>query len=176
MKSTDNNYVFKYMFILSIVGIIIKFVFIDMNSSNSTFWGWSIIALSLLVALVIPLELTNNLYNSNKDNLNLLTLLIKQTFPSLSLIFVLIYFIYLNIKYADIINKNIIEDYKFLNILSSILISIQTMFVFFYLYQKVNNDNKYIDMFTPLIYIFSIINLSIAGYMNVILNTFITDG
>ena len=172
MKLNDNNYILNCMIIVSIVGIIIKIFFKSSNYSDSSFWGLSIITLSLLVSLVVPLALTSELYKTN--NYNLFMLLIKNALPSLSLIFILVYLIFLNVKYYESINKGINEDYNVFNLLSTIMVTLETFLIFYYLKKSIRNE--YNNMLPPVIFIFSILNLVITGYMNIILDCFVTDG
>jgi len=173
---SEINYDMKAMFILAIVGIIVKLLMPSKNSETGTnnlakanIWGYSITCIALFFMLFISFALTTNMYEViNYNSFEFIKELTIKSLPTILLISIISYVISLNMTYYDKINSNeVSKEYEIYSNISSVLIITQLVALLYYLV-----SNKYV----MINYMLSVINLIVIGIMQIILKYFSTDG
>lgn len=191
------KYDITVVIILCLVGLCIKF-FIAIEpsedgltgSATSTIWGFGLVATSVLVVIFITFALINKI--SNIENCKFQDFVInffKYSASPLILFLCLIWIIGLNLKFSNIINKDILPiDFHITDYISSGIIVAQVIIIFKYVFSMIENSkmntlNKPCGIKLPgitgisMISLFlGIIELIILTIMTIILTYYITDG
>ena len=134
------QYDIGFMIIFCIVGLFVKYFFTEVPSKDgssgpatSAIWGYSLIALSMSVIIFISVGLVQKLSAiRNSSILSFCKSLISKSLPPVVLILLLLWAIFLNIKYSKTINKDVIPyEYTVADTMLSVMV-----------YYTNNNNNE----------------------------------
>lgn len=182
----------KAFFLFALVGIIIKLFFgnvtEDGNSgpATSSIWGYGFMCLALFGLMVTTFGLA---YRSqlSKGPFVLLKNILSSSAPIILVIGILTWLIIQNVTYFKRINQGKVPDeYNQFSSISNILIVVQLGILFKFFMDKIStdgetsSDSKMSDILASqlkyIMYILTILNLTVVGLLQVILQFFATDG
>lgn len=185
--------------IFAVIGLIVKHFFINKSTRDgnsgpavSTLWGYSLIAISVLVMMFITFALVNRL--SNIENCSFFQFSKKLLLNSLApfvLFSILLWVLTINIRYFKVINKTELPvEYIVAERLTSIFILIQVAIIFNYIYTMISetrynsssycgieySKNSTINVLNVISVYIGIVTSIFIVIMNTVLAYYITDG
>lgn len=185
--------------IFAVIGLIVKHFFINKSTRDgnsgpavSTLWGYSLIAISVLVMMFITFALVNRL--SNIENCTFFQFSKKLLLNSLApfvLFSILLWVLTINVRYFKVINKTELPiEYIVAERLTSIFILIQVAIIFNYIYTMISetkyntssqcgieySQNSTIKVLNVISIYIGIVTSIFIVIMNTVLAYYITDG
>ena len=204
--SNNNSLDLLNLVILASSGIFIK-IFFEANSDEkngnsgpalTTIWGYGLTALALFLMMFMGIYMDREINKKNPDSFNnesnndyfnfLYNSLLNSSIPILLTFFLLIYAIYINfINFNEINTGRVSDSYSTYSFYSSILIIIQLILIFKYMYlsfdivngSKNKEDhtyNKQILFIKCGSFILSFVNIIFLMIQHILLSFYSTDG
>jgi hypothetical protein len=194
--STSNIYDINTLMGLAGVGILIKLLFSTNTTAtgtsgpaSATIWGYLTVCLALIGVLLVTIAFVNKEKKGSQQQT--LKEIITNCAPVFFMIGVLAWLIGININYFTKINQGLVasEFYRY-STTSTFFIIFQLIVVFKYLHDKVQGNKHegqtnntleeigrlFIKQLTAISYILGIINIVVAGVLQIIVQYFSTDG
>lgn len=184
------------MLALSILGVALK-LFMGGSTTedgssgpaSATVWGYGLTTMSFLGLLLITIALSSN-ENMNKSITDVLKSIFNSSFPVIATIIVLGWITVINLIYMKRINQGkVAPEFKEFSFLSTILIFLQLLVVFKFIFGKINGQTPSISNptlakmnqiftseLTSITIILTLLNLIFAAMMQIIVEFFSTDG
>uniref|UniRef100_A0A6C0CP61 Uncharacterized protein n=1 Tax=viral metagenome TaxID=1070528 RepID=A0A6C0CP61_9ZZZZ len=184
------------MTLVAFAGIVIKLFLGGSYSEDGSsgpagaaMWGYGLVSIALLTIMVISFGLTSRMAKVQElSTIAFVKALFMHSLPSLLLLGILVWIIYLNAAYYKRINQNkVASEYANYSTVSTVLIIIQIIVLFKYLVDelkigeggseaKLDIEQALKSKLASVTYLVSLGNIMLAAIMNIILEFFSTDG
>jgi hypothetical protein len=179
------------------VGIIIKLFFgnsyTDDGSSgpaSSAVWGYGLILTSIIMiiflksisdtntpVLTFPSESNESLFSSILSFVGSTFEYLKCIAPLLLIFIVLLWIVILNNRFFTRINKGIVsQEFFSYSFLSTILVFLQLTVIYKWLFIGKDDKKDEKPKLVTITYLFTVMNIVLAGMMQIVLEYFSTDG
>jgi hypothetical protein len=163
----ENKEVVNLMFIISLVGLIIKLAFENNQPAEASIWGYGISGLGVLMLMVVMLANKSSIKDISPINI------FTSAIPSFITLLVFIWLIIINSSYTTIIDAGTYsQGYTLFSILATVSLIGQLMLIYMITTSTDEAANKY----RSFMYLTSLFSIIFAGLMNVTLYFFTTDG
>ena len=188
----DNlNFDINVLIMFIVVGICIKLFFGGTTTSdgsdgpaNAAIWSYGIIAFSVLSIMIITyaLALGSQSSSAGVSPIAFFANVASASMPALSVLFVVIWLLTLNITYFTKINEGTVaSEYYTYSQISTALLVFQLMLFFKSIVYDTNETKtpalvERSETMATMTYLFCVLNLVFIGMMTIILRFFSTDG
>jgi len=182
-KNTNFDYVVKGVYSMIIAALIVKIFF-------SNIWGTGIVGFSLLGLLIVTFVLVTK-RDMQEGLMEIIKHMIKNGMPIIVLTGIILWLFSLFLLFNKKIDKNQVpQSYHTFSNISTILVILQLIILYKFLYDQIvttktslteNNTMEIVyrllsSQIISLLYLLSLFNFIVTGFIQVILNYFTTDG
>lgn len=181
-KNSNLDYIIKSIYAFIIAALIVKLFF-------SNIWGTGVIGLGLMALIIILFTLISK-REMQKEFIHIFKLIIKNGMPLIIFMSIVIWLFSLYLLFNNkIVKEQIPKSFYTFSSISTVLIILQLLVLYKFLMDQLslNNNNNSENLINTiynllssqiisLLYLLSLFNFIITGFLQVILKYFTTDG